>query len=236
VKNLGLLQQRHGTYAGLCLALDIVTDGTVARGRVVPVENFRLRRTFSTVLGLSWTTPIIPLPWDGLSGNSIVGDSLILTEDAAREFLALFAPELAEENIEDKAAVEALFDRYSIGSPCCCMARPAPCATAVQTFLAEEVPAHLLWTVQESDHPFVLGLSPLLALTLIWSPRCPSDLWLPTAAVWAGAICCRTRRRLHRARRIRTEPLKETGMTSRQHPIPISTPTTGLMNLAPGQL
>ena len=36
----GMLQQSHGSYRGLLLALDILTDGAVARGAVIPVEHF----------------------------------------------------------------------------------------------------------------------------------------------------------------------------------------------------
>jgi hypothetical protein len=34
----------------------------------------------------------------------------------------------------------------------------------VEEVLAVELPAHLTWRVIETDHPFVLGLAPLLAV------------------------------------------------------------------------
>jgi phage tail-like protein len=91
-----LVQQWRGTWPGLRLALDIASDGGVARGEVVIVEHFRLRRTFATILGLDLDDRDHPLTLGtGESGNSIVGDSLILADGASREFLALLAPALA---------------------------------------------------------------------------------------------------------------------------------------------
>ena len=43
--------RERGTYRGVCLAVDIATDGAVARGEVVLLETHRLRRTNATVLG-----------------------------------------------------------------------------------------------------------------------------------------------------------------------------------------
>ncbi|MCX6546586.1 MAG: phage tail protein, partial [Acidobacteria bacterium] len=108
----GYLQRHKGTYAGLCRALDILTDGAVRAGRVVPVENFRLRRTLSTILGINLDDERHPLTLGtGLSGNSIVGDSLLLSEDDSREFLALFAPSLSRGS--DRKAVSRFFDEYA---------------------------------------------------------------------------------------------------------------------------
>ncbi len=160
----GVLQQRRGTYAGLCLALDIATDGAVGRGQIVPVENFRLRRTLATVLGIDMSDERHPLTLGtGQSGNSIVGESLILSDENAREFLALFAPELAERQNE-QGVVTQFFDRYARRLTVVLHGEARGLRRTVQTLLAEQAPATIQWTLRETDHPFVLGLSPLLQI------------------------------------------------------------------------
>lgn len=167
------LQRRHGTYAGLCQALDIVTDGAVARGEVVPVEMFRLRRTFSTLLGISMDDRAHPLTLgSGQSGNSLVGESLVLGEDQAREFLALLAPELAASSA-DRAAVERFFDRYARRLTVVLHGAARPLRTLVAEALPRLVPAIVQWQLLETDHPFVLGLSPLLQIDTYLEPTPP---------------------------------------------------------------
>ena len=103
VRETTLVQQYKGTLYGVQLALDIACDGGVQRGEIVLVENFRLRRTMATILGISMDDADHPLTLGtGMSGNSIIGDSLILSESDAREFLALFSPDLAT---KEEAAV-----------------------------------------------------------------------------------------------------------------------------------
>jgi phage tail-like protein len=158
----GLLQQWRGTYPGVRLALDIATDGAVGRGQVVLVENFRLRRTMATLLGLDMDDRDHPLTLGtGMSGNSIVGDSLILSDADSRTFLALLAPELGG---DDAAAVTAFFDRYSHRVSVLLHGPARRERALVEEVLIAELPAHLLWRIVETDHPFVLGLSPLLAV------------------------------------------------------------------------
>lgn len=162
--HLGLLQQRRGSYAGLCLALDIATDGAVGRGQVVPVEDFRLRRTLATVLGIDFDDAHHPLTLGtGQSGNSRVGESLILGEENGREFLALFAPELAARQ-DEAAVVSEFFDRHARRLTVVLHGEARQLRRVVEATLADQVPAILQWVVRETDHPFVLGLSPLLQI------------------------------------------------------------------------
>jgi hypothetical protein len=163
ISHTGALQRWRGTLIGLQLALDIATDGAVGRGQVVMVENFRLRRTMSTILGINMDDADHPLTLGtGMSGNSIVGDSLILSEKDAREFLSLFSPELASE--AEQQIVQEFFDRYSNQVTVLLHGEARRHKTIVQETLNEQMPAHLQWKIFETDHPFVLGLSPLLAV------------------------------------------------------------------------
>ena len=84
------LSRWHGTLTGLALALDIATGGAVRGGEVVILEDFRLRRTFATILGADLADEEDPL-LAGIveSGNSYVGDTLFLGDESRAEFLAL---------------------------------------------------------------------------------------------------------------------------------------------------
>lgn len=159
----GLLQKWRGTYKGLMLALDIITDGAVRRGQVVVVENFRLRRTMSTLLGVYMEDDEHPLTLGtGMSGNSIVGESLILSDEDARTFLSLFAPELGTQ--DEREMVKAFFDRYSHMATVLLHGAARQLRKAVEDTLLEYMPGHLQWSIYETDHPFVLGMSPLLGV------------------------------------------------------------------------
>jgi phage tail-like protein len=163
VSQATLIQQFKGTLFAVNLALDIATAGGVQRGEVVVVENFRLRRTMATILGVSMDDSAHPLTLGtGISGNSIVGDSLILSEKDARHFLALFSPGTA--TTDEKATVEKFFADYAHQVTVLLHGRGARFHQAVEETLAAQMPAHLQWRIFETDHPFVLGTAPLLAV------------------------------------------------------------------------
>ena len=179
----GMLQQSHGSYRGLLLALDILTDGAVARGAVIPVEHFRLRRTMATILGVDMDDRDHPLTLGtGLSGNSLVGDSLILSDDLAREFLALFAPEVAEAKGE-AAVVERFFEEAARRMTVILHGPARRLAAVVRDALPALVPATVQWAIRSSEHPFVPGLSPLLGI----------DTWLEASPPARPVVLDRTR-------------------------------------------
>jgi phage tail-like protein len=161
----GQMQRQRGTMAGLCLALDIATDGGVSRGQVIPVEHFRLRRTLATILGLDLSDDNHPLTLGtGQSGNSIVGDSLVLSADHAREFLALLAPDLIKDRADDSRIVAEFFDRYSHRLTVVLHGPAMQQRDTVGLMLQQHLPAHLQWAIKTSDYSFVPGLSPLLQI------------------------------------------------------------------------
>ncbi|APE29735.1 phage tail protein [Halomonas aestuarii] len=163
LKQVTLIQQYKGTLPAANLALDILTDGGVQRGDVVVLENFRLRRTMATILGRHLDDADHPLTLGtGMSGNSIVGDSLILSDMNAREFLAMFAPELATE--EEALAVEAFFERYGHRLSVLLHGPARQQRNAVEEMLRQQLPAHLQWRIIETERPFILGTSPLLSV------------------------------------------------------------------------
>jgi len=176
--NRGALSEQHGTLRGLCRALDIATDGGVTAGHVIPVENYRLRRTMATILGLDMDDADHPLTLGtGQSGNSRVGDSLILSDDESKQFLALFAPELAETAAE-REIVEDFFDNYAHRLSIVLHGPARAQRHSVERLLQQEAPAHLQWVLIETDQPFVLGLSPLLGI----------DTYLQTPLPWRNVV------------------------------------------------
>lgn len=99
------LARAHGTRAGLALALDLASGGGVSGGEIVLVEDFRLRRLFSTLLGVDLNVEDDSLlPGLIVSGNSVVGDTLLLGESERAELLALFREEVASA-AEDRAVL-----------------------------------------------------------------------------------------------------------------------------------
>jgi phage tail-like protein len=171
IATAGQLLQWRGTYRGVCLALDVATDGAVRRGEVVVVENFRLRRTMATILGIEMDDDN-PMTLNArASGNSIIGDTLILSVETGRAFLALFAPDLARRN--EAAAVRRFFDQYENRVTILLHGAAQQQRPVVENVLAAEMPAHLWWDVYDSDHSFVLGLSPLLGIDSFLDPPPP---------------------------------------------------------------
>jgi phage tail-like protein len=163
IRESTLVQQYKGTLYAVNLSLDIASDGGVQRGEVVVVENFRLRRTMATILGVPMDDRMHPLTLGtGMSGNSIIGDSLILSESDARAFLALFSPALADK--VEAAVVEAFFEQYAHQVTVLLHGRGAALRSTVEEVLAVQLPAHLQWRIFETEHPFVLGSAPLLAV------------------------------------------------------------------------
>jgi phage tail-like protein len=170
LKHATLLQQYKGTLAATNLALDIACDGAVTRGEVVLVENFRLRRTMATILGRHMDDRDHPLTLGtGMSGNSIIGDSLILADIDAREFLALFAPELAD--AEESEAVEAFFEQYAHKVSVVLNGPGIKLRSRVSEMLVDAMPAHIQWQFVESEQPFVLGTAPLLTIDTFMENR-----------------------------------------------------------------
>ncbi len=167
----GELARRRGTLEGARLALDVATDGLVEKGAVVVVENFRLRRTLATILGVDLDDQGHPLTLGTMeSGNSIVGDSLILSEETAREFLALYDPDALR--ADERLAVEQFLDRHAHKVTVLLHGPARDREPLVRRVLEQELPAHLQWELFATDRPFVLGLAPLLSVDT-WVERTP---------------------------------------------------------------
>jgi phage tail-like protein len=159
------LHRARGTLRGLSLALETATDGGVSGGDIVILEDYRLRRTVATILGADLADEDDPLLAGRVSsGNSIVGDTLVLGDEHRREFLALFSAELETTATED-AAIARLFDDL---------------AHRVTVLVHEEVddqdfglirrivdletPAHVLSRVIPARYSFLVGMASLVGV------------------------------------------------------------------------
>lgn len=188
VASMGRLQRLHGTLAGVRLGLDIASDGGVRRGEVIVLENWRLRRTMATLLGIHRDDADHPLTLGTMrSGNSIVGDSLILSETAARAYLALLDPALL--SASDQQAANAFFDRYAHTVSILLHGRAKALNATIAAILPRLMPAHVRWQILASDEPFVLGLSPLLEVdTFLERAPAPRDVVLDATALGREGI------------------------------------------------
>jgi phage tail-like protein len=165
----------RGTLRGLRDALGIATGGryengevvggSVNGGEIVILENFRLRRTFATILGADLSDENDPL-LAGLtvSGNSLVGDTLILGDEHEQDFLALFAPD-AIQSTGDATAVARFFDQLAYRVTVLVHNEVTPQDLGlVRRVVALETPAHVQSQVVTARFPFMVAVASLVGV------------------------------------------------------------------------
>lgn len=172
------LYQRRGTFAGLRRAIDIATDGGVTRGEIVVVEDFRLRRTFATILGADLADEDDPLmPGLAISGNSVVGDTLLLGDEERRAFLALYDAELtlgAAREAADAEAIAELFDRLAHRATVLVHQEIAEHDLGlVRQVIALEAPAHVQVKVVTATYRFRVAVASLVGVDTYLGPQRP---------------------------------------------------------------
>ena len=190
IATAGRQLRQRGTYRGVCLAVDIATDGAVARGEVVLLETHRLRRTDATILGIPLGGRNVLTQFGVPSGNSIVGDTLVLSPERALEVFALLAPSAASG--ADAAAAARFLDEYADKVQVAAILQ-GPNAAALQpvvsAVLKAELPAQLAFEIVFADQRFILGLSPLLEVdTFLDPPVPPAPLALDQSVVGRDAV------------------------------------------------
>jgi phage tail-like protein len=159
------LYRRHGTLPGLSLALDIATGDRVACGDIVILEDYRLRRTFATIIGADLAEEEDPL-MNGMvaSGNSYVGDTLFLGEEETQEFLALFLSETAKTEQARKSITE-LYDRLAHRITLLVHHETPPEELRLIHRVVElETPAHVQARILSVSTPLRIGLSALVGV------------------------------------------------------------------------
>ncbi|HEX2828595.1 MAG TPA: phage tail protein [Burkholderiales bacterium] len=167
------LAQYHGSKRGLELALDVATGGGVRGGEIIVLEDFRLRRLFATLLGVDLADETDPLlPGLTVSGNSVVGDTLILGEAAKVELLALFRADVA--TLQENAAVRAFYERLAHRATVLVHQNVEPQDLGLIRRIVElEAPAHVETRVQTATWPFLVGVASLVGVDSYLGPRTP---------------------------------------------------------------
>jgi phage tail-like protein len=165
------LYQRRGTLAGLRLALDLASRGGVSRGELVVVEDFRLRRTFATILGADFTDPGDPLlPGLIASGNSLVGKTLFLGEEDQRGFLALFSPDAEPPGSESD--VLEFYDRLAHRATVLVHQEIEPQDLGLLRQIIElEAPAHVEVKLVTASYRFRVAVSSLVGVDTFLAPK-----------------------------------------------------------------
>ena len=159
------LYQWHGSLRGLKLALEIATQGAITGGEIVVLEDFRLRRTFASIIGADLEDEHDPLTVGvSVSGNSFVGDTLFVGDENKKEFMALFSADLPVDTSE-QFAIEQLFDRLANRITILVHETVQPQDLGLIQHIAEhETPAHVAFRVLSASHPFLVGMSALIGV------------------------------------------------------------------------
>ena len=167
------LARFHGTRRGLLLALDIATDGGVRAGRIVVVEGFRIRRLLATLLGVDLSVEDDPLlPGLVISGNSVVGDTLILAEAERVELLALFRDEVA--SASEREAVLAFYERLAYRTLVLVHGDQEDEGEGglLRRIVELEAPAHVEMQIARATWPLLTGIASLVGVdTWLGPPR-----------------------------------------------------------------
>jgi phage tail-like protein len=169
------LFRQRGTLNGLKLALDVATGGSVSDGEIIVIEDYRLRRTFATILGANLADEADPLLAGlAISGNAYVGDTLILGDETQQEFLALFSADLSVTSVEATAIADffeslahrvTLFihndvDPQDLG--------------LIRRIVEQEAPAHVITTLALASYPLLVGVASLVGVDTYLRPERPA--------------------------------------------------------------
>ncbi len=167
------LARSHGTRRGLALALDIATGGGVRGGDIVLIEHFRLRRLLATLLGVDLREDADPLlPGLRQSGNSIVGDTLILGDTETAELLALFRAEVA--TAAEHTSVLEFLERLAHRATILVHQAVTPQDLGlIARIAALESPAHVEVRVATATWPLLVGIASLVGVDTYLGPPSP---------------------------------------------------------------
>lgn len=183
------LARRHGTRDGLRLALDVASGGGVRSGAIVVVEDFRLRRVLVTLLGVDLVDEDDPLlPGLQVSGNSVVGDTLVLGDAPRAELLALFGDVATTEDEDD--TVRAFDARLAHRATVLVHSEvPAQDLALIRRIARLEAPAHVLLRVLPATWPLLVGVSSLVGVdTFLSPPRLPRPVEVQRSVLGGGDV------------------------------------------------
>lgn len=181
------LARWHGTRTGLRLALDIATGGAVRGGEIVVIEDFRLRRILATLLGVDLADEQDPLlPGLQVSGNSVVGDTLVVGDRERSELAALFN---ADQSSDAQNAIAIDFDaRLAHRATVLVHQAATPQDLGLVRRIARmEAPAHVAVRVASASWPLLVGIASLVGVdTYLGPPRLPRPVQVERSALGLG--------------------------------------------------
>lgn len=177
------LHRRRGTLPGLKLALDIASEGEVGRGGIVAIEDFRLRRVFSTILGADLGSEFDPLLAGPVeSGNSFVGNTLhlgdadelenenqVLSDAQLTEIAALYRAPTDPDSLDE---VRGFFAQLAWRLTVLVHHDADEAKLAlIRDVAAQMTPAHVKLHVERATRPLILGLYSLIGVDSYLRPR-----------------------------------------------------------------
>ncbi len=168
------LYRWHGSLRGLKLALEIATEGAVSGGEIVVLEDFRLRRTFASIIGADLVDEDDPLTTGAsVSGNSFVGDTLFIGDENNKEFLALFSADL-EVDTSEQYAIDLLFERLAHRITILVHEEVEPQDLGlIKRITALETPAHVGYRVLSASNRFLVGMAALVGVDTYLANKIP---------------------------------------------------------------